>query len=71
MAYFLFGFYIYKNSSYKGHAMKDPIEKLKRQYKIKQFIVVAGGGMLNKDNLSLSPHDENGPGIMNILSATR
>lgn len=45
---------IYKGDTFEGHTFQDALIQLKQQYCIKDIIVVADRGMLNKTNLELT-----------------
>lgn len=48
------GYRIYKGNYFEGHTFAHALEQLKQQYNIKDIVVVADRGMLNKNNLQLT-----------------
>lgn len=54
------GYRVYKGSQYEGHTFKDAIKQLRKEYDIKEVVIVAGSGMMNKENLKLFGEDEIG-----------
>jgi transposase len=46
------GYKVYKGDSYEGNTFKEALEQLKKQYQIKDVIVVADRGMLSKTNIA-------------------
>ena len=51
------GYNIYKGNTFEGHTFKDAIRQLKEQYQIKNIVVVADRGMLNKTNLEITTNE--------------
>ncbi len=47
---------IYKGNTYEGHTMIDALNKVKKQYKIDNCIVVADSAMIDKSNRELLNH---------------
>lgn len=48
------GYRIYKGNFFEGHSFAQALDQLKHQYNIKDIVVVADRGMLNKNNLQLT-----------------
>lgn len=48
------GYRIYKGNFFEGHTFAQALEQLKHQYNIKDIVVVADRGMLNKNNIQLT-----------------
>lgn len=52
------GYRIYKGNKYEGHTLEDLVNELKKEYLIKEIVVVADRGMMNAPNLSLFDQEE-------------
>jgi len=52
------GYRIYSGNKYEGHTFKEAIDRLKTEYSIKNIIVVADRGMMNKANIALFEKEE-------------
>lgn len=52
------GYRIYKGNKYEGHTLEDFVNVLKKEYLIKEVVVVADRGMMNAANLSLFTPEE-------------
>ena len=48
------GYRIYKGNTFEGHTFEKALGQLKEQYQIKNIVVVADRGMLNKKNIHLT-----------------
>jgi len=44
---------IYKGNMYEGHTFEDFVKALKKEYSIKEIVIVSDRGMMNKSNISL------------------
>lgn len=47
------GYEVYNGSTYEGHTLKDAVERLEKQYKIKDVTFVADSAMLSRKNVEL------------------
>lgn len=52
------GYRIYKGNQYEGHTLEDFVKALKKEYLIKEVVIVADRGMMNAANLSLFEQEE-------------
>ena len=52
------GYNIYKGNTFEGHTFSDAIKRLKEEYQIKNVVVVADRGMLNKTNLEVTASEQ-------------
>lgn len=48
------GYRIYKGDSFEGHTFQNALLQLKKQYQIKNIVLVADRGMLSKHNIALT-----------------
>jgi transposase len=48
------GYRIYKGNTFEGHTFEKAIQQLKEQYQIKNIILVADRGMLNRNNIQIT-----------------
>lgn len=48
------GYRIYKGNTFEGHTFENAIQQLKEQYHIKNIVLVADRGMLNRNNIQIT-----------------
>ncbi len=62
------GYRVYSGNYFEGHTFKDMVTRLRQEYCIKQVVIVADRGMMNRTNLQLFEEEQLGGGYQFIVS---